>query len=184
MRKGVADGLQRSTASSSGSFLLGLKGCGMSAHAPTIGTVNKNRRMAGWVLLIAAGLPIAGILTAGLRQTDVAPGLVDWLFVVAIALITAATYGLAVPRVQRLEKSRALKVALGMAVVALALVPVAFWTMLPLIIGSAAAWIAYTVSEGARRTALAWTVLTIGCLAAALSAVGYVVSSFIEVPTL
>lgn len=156
----------------------------MTTHPHAAATGDANRRAAGWVLLIAAGLPVAGILTAGLRQVEVRPGLIDWLFVAAIVVVTAATFGLLVPRLQRLDRPRALGVALGMALVALALLPVAFWTMLPLILGSAAAWTAHTISQGGRRTGLAWAVIVTGGVAAALSVIGYVVSSFTEVPSL
>ena len=156
----------------------------MSAHVAEVGTNNANRQVAGVVLLIAAGLPVAGILTAGIRRAEVAPGLIDWVFVAAIVIVTLATFGLMVPRVQRLAKHRALGVALAMALVGLALLPIAFWTMLPLIIGSAGAWIAYTVSGDGRRTGVAWAGIVIGGVSGLLSAVGYVVSSFVDVPTL
>ncbi len=149
----------------------------MNAQVTDPATDSSNRRVGGATLLIAVGLPVAAILTAGMRQVEVQPGLIDWLFVAAVALVTIATFGVLVPRVQLRPPARAVRTALVMTVLALVLTPFAFWTMVPLILGSAGAWIAHTVTADRGRTRLASAAIMLGVLAGVLSVAGYIATS-------
>lgn len=144
--------------------------------ATTASTPDRRRFVGALVLLLAMGLPIGAILTAGVRDVEVQPGLVDWIFVGLVAVVTVATFGLLVPWAERRHKSAT--VALILSGVALALVPLAFWTMAPLILGAAGAQVAAT-STGAdgRRGRLATAAIVVGGMAALASVAGYIATS-------
>jgi hypothetical protein len=95
--------------------------------------------------LLAVGMPIVGILTAGIRGSDVEPGVVDWVFVGVVALIAIATFSLLVPRLVRRSGPTA---GLILSLVAFVTSFVAFWTMVPLILGAAGAVVGYEATRG------------------------------------
>jgi hypothetical protein len=129
----------------------------------------RTRLVAVLTLLVAVGLPVAAILTAGVRDVEVQPGAVDWIFTAGVAVVTLATFGLLVPWSARHTK-RAARSGLALSIAALLLSVMFFWTMVPVIFGSAGAWLGYTArktSEGVgRRTGLATTAIAIGTVAA------------------
>lgn len=125
-------------------------------------------------LLVAAGLPIAAIMTANVRGVEVQPGLIDWVLVAGIALTAVATFLLLLPWAAR-TSGRATGVGLVLSVVALLSSFFFFWTMVPVIFGTAGAWLGYSVKgiQGrSKRPAL--LAVAMGALAAVASVVAYI----------
>ena len=149
-----------------------------TAHMNQTGTF-KHRKTVGLVtFLVAVGMPVVGILTADARGAEVSPGVGDWIFVGIVAAIALATFALLVPWALGGEGSRTAGVALS----AFAFVTsfVAFWTMVPLILGAAGALIGYETrqtsdSESKQRFGLAATVL--GVIAAVVSVAATIATS-------
>jgi cytochrome bd-type quinol oxidase subunit 2 len=141
------------------------------------------RLVAGLTFLVAVGLPVAGILTADAREAEVSPGAGDWVFVALVAVVTAATFALLVPWSLRGEdgQNRRVKSGLTLSISAFLLSIVLFWTMLPVVFGSAGAWLGYLTREdanaGQRQTRMATAAIVIGGIATLASIVGYVATS-------
>lgn len=140
----------------------------------------RTRLVAALTLLVAVGLPVAAILTAGIRDVEVQPGAIDWIFVAGVALATVATFGLLVPWGMR-HARRAATTGFALATIALLLAGVFFWTMVPVIFGSAGAWLGYTARTMPRgtghRRGLATAAIAIGAVAVLGSVAAYVVTS-------
>lgn len=143
----------------------------------------RGRMVAGLTFLVAVGLPVAGILTADAREAEVSPGAGDWVFVALVAAATVATFARLVPWSLRGEDGgkRRVKSGLTLSISALLLSIVLFWTMLPVIFGSAGAWLGYLTREdakaGQRQARMATAAIIIGGLATLASVVGYVATS-------
>ena len=140
--------------------------------------------VAGLTFLFAVGLPIAAILTAGAREVEIEPGAVDWIFVATIAVVTALVFGLLVPRALRdsANGKRMAKVGLSLSGIALIAVVAAFWTMIPVIFGTAGAYLGYearqtTAGETTGRRWVPTAAMIIGGLAAIASVAAYVATS-------
>lgn len=139
----------------------------------------KHRKTVGLAtFLVAVGIPIVGILTADARGAEVSPGVGDWIFVGIVAAIALATFALLVPWALGGEGSRTAGVALS----AFAFVTsfVAFWTMVPPILGAAGALIGYETrqtsdSESKQRFGLGAMVL--GVIAAVVSVAATIATS-------
>jgi len=139
----------------------------------------RHRRIVGVItFLVATGVPIAGILSADARGAEVSPGLGDWIFVGIVAAISAATFGLLVPWALDRKGSRTAGVALsGFAFLASF---VAFWTMVPLILGAAGALIGYETrqsSEDGSKRMLGLAAMILGVIAAVVSIAGTIATS-------
>jgi len=132
-------------------------------------------------LLVAVGLPVAAILTAGLRDVTVEPGLIDWIFVGGVAVVTVLTFGALTVWLNRKPTARTGGVGLAFSVLATLAVPLTFWTMVPLILGTAGAWLGYrAVSHNraaGRSTKAATTAVVLGALAALTSVAMYIATS-------
>jgi hypothetical protein len=130
---------------------------------------------------VAVGLPVTGILTAADRDVDVQPGLIDWIFVAAVATITLVTFGALSLWLRRRPRAGTAPVGLALGVVAATASVVAFWTMVPVVLGSAAAWLGvlgHRSAHGSRSSAAtAVGAVALGALAALGSAVMYVATS-------
>jgi MFS family permease len=140
----------------------------------------RTRLVAALTLLVAVGLPVAAILTAGIRDVEVQPGAIDWILVAGVALVTVATFGLLVPWATG-HARRAATTGFALAATALLLTGLFFWTMVPVIFGSAGAWLGYTArtmpqGTGPRR-GLATAAIAIGAVAVLGSVAAYVVTS-------
>jgi hypothetical protein len=98
--------------------------------------------------VVAVGFPLIGILTAEAREVEVMPGTVDYVFVALIALVTLLIFGLVVPRGIQGNTGRTGLILSILAVVTV----VAFWTMLPIILGAAGALLGYEARSGTGST--------------------------------
>jgi hypothetical protein len=131
--------------------------------------------------LVAVGLPIGGILTADMRDVAVRPGLIDWIFVAGVAVLSVLTFGLLLLWLRGRPHANPARVGLVLSLVALAASIVAFWTMVPVVLGSAAAWLGVLGRDAATRSgtspAKATVALVVGLVAAAGSVVMYVITS-------
>ena len=135
----------------------------------------------GLTFLFAVGIPTAAILTAGMREVEVEPGLIDWIFVGGVAVVTILTFGGLTVWLSRKQDARTTPVGLVFSILAVLTVPVAFWTMLPVILGSAGAWLGYR-AIGSNRAAgqpvkAATTAVVLGALAALTSVAMYIATS-------
>ena len=112
----------------------------------------KHRKAVGIVTFLAAiGVPIVGILTADARGAEVSPGLGDWIFVGIVAAIALATFGLLVP--WALDRRGSLTGGAALSGLAFLASFVAFWTMVPLILGAAALVSVRLTTRGTRQAA-------------------------------
>jgi len=142
---------------------------GTFKHTKTVGIV---------MFLVATGIPIVGILTADARGVETSPGLGDWIFVGIVAAIAAATFGLIVPWALRGEGSRTAGVTLS----AFAFVAsfVAFWTMVPLILGAAGGLIGYETRQTSDRNSkqrLGLAAMILGTIAVVVSVAATIATS-------
>lgn len=129
----------------------------------------------------AVGIPVVAILTAGMRDVEVQPSLIDWIFVAGVAALTAVTFtGLSL-WLRRRPHARTGGAGLAFAVVALLATPVTFWTMVPVIFGAAGAWLGRRAlgqdDATGWRKARAVTAVALGALAALASVAMYVATS-------
>lgn len=128
--------------------------------------------------VLAVGIPIAGILTADARGVEVSPGLGDWIFVAIIAAIAASTFAFLVPWVLKGDGSRT--GGLVLSGVAFVTSFVAFWTMVPLILGAAGVLVGYetrlSTADG-RRRGLGLAAMVLGTIATVVSVVGTIATS-------
>jgi hypothetical protein len=131
-------------------------------------------------LLVAVGIPVAAILTAEARAVEIAPGLIDWIFVAGVATCTVITFGALTLWLQRNPRARTGRVGLGFGVVAFLATPVTFWTMVPVIFGTAGAWLGYRDisrhrADGRSKAAIAAIVL--GAVSVLASVAAYAATS-------
>lgn len=131
--------------------------------------------------LVAVGIPVAAILTADMRDVEVQPGLIDWIFVAGVAAATIATFGALGFWLSRKPHARTGGAALTFAIVAFLATPVTFWTMVPVIFGTAGGWLGYRAVtqnrlEG-RSNKVAITAVALGALAALASVAMYIATS-------
>lgn len=144
---------------------------------------SRARLVAGLTVLVAVGLPVAGILTADARDVQVSPGVGDWIFVALVAVVAVATFGLLLPWSLRGQdrQTRVVKSGLTLSIIAFVLSFMFFWTMIPVIFGSAGAWLGYQERERAKGTGqprrAATAVVVIGAIAAIASVAGTVATS-------
>jgi hypothetical protein len=148
----------------------------------SLGTRRERTALVGAVTFaVAVGLPVTGILTAGVRDVDVEPGLIDWIFVAAVATVTLVTFGALGLWLRRRPRANTAAVGLALGVVAAAASVVAFWTMVPVVLGSAAAWLGllgHRTAAGSRTpSVIAIGAVALGALAALGSVVMYVATS-------
>jgi len=145
------------------------------AHVPA---VKQRKTIAIATFVLAVGIPIAGILTADARGAEVSPGLGDWIFVAIVGAVAAATFAFVVPWALKGNGSRTGGLALsGFAFLASF---VAFWTMVPLILGAAGALIGYETrneAEGGTRRGLGLAAMVLGTIAAVVSVVATIATS-------
>jgi hypothetical protein len=131
--------------------------------------------------LVAVGIPMAAILTADMRDVEVQPGLIDWIFVVAVAAATVVTFGALAFWLSRQPHARTGGAGLTFAIVAFLATPVTFWTMVPVIFGAAGAWLGYrAVTQNrlaGRSNKVAITAVALGALAALASVAMYIATS-------
>jgi hypothetical protein len=152
-------------------------------EAPARQTTRLNRTalVGALTFLVAVGLPIGGILTADMRDVAVRPGLIDWIFVAGVAVLCVLTFSLLLLWLRGRPQANPARVGLVLSLVALAASIVAFWTMVPVVLGSAAAWIGVLGRDAATRSgtsaATATVALVVGVVAAVGSVVMYVVTS-------
>ncbi|HEX5533666.1 MAG TPA: hypothetical protein VFX33_07995 [Actinomycetales bacterium] len=143
--------------------------------------LNRTALVGALTFLVAAGLPVTGILTADMRDVAVRPGLIDWIFVSGVAVLSVLTFGLLVRWLRRRPHANPARVGLVLSLIAMAASIVAFWTMVPVVLGSAAAWLGVLGRDAATRSrtsaAEATIALVVGVVAAVGSAVMYVVTS-------
>jgi hypothetical protein len=139
---------------------------------------SRKRQVGASTFIVAVGLPIAAILTAEHRDVEIMPSLIDWIFVAGVAVTTIAVFGLLVP--WALRRPNVATAALTLSVTAAALL-VVFWTMLPLILGTAGAWLGLVARDTpdhlGPRSRQATAAIALGALAAILSIAGYVATS-------
>lgn len=151
------------------------------SHALQHPTRDRTALVGAMTATVAVGLPVAAILTADLRDVDVQPGLIDWVFVGGVAVLALATFGALTAWLRRRPAARTGGAGLALAVVALLATPVTFWTMVPVIFGTAGAWLGYRAAVERRRqgrgAAVAATATGLGALAALASVVMYVATS-------
>jgi hypothetical protein len=122
-----------------------------ATHLDQTVTVNHTRTVGVVTFLVATAIPIIGILTANAQGAEVEPGLGDWIFVGIVAATALATFGLLVPRILNNGGSRT--GGLIVSVIAFLSSFVAFWTMIPLILGAAGGLIGYqTIQDSTKRT--------------------------------
>ena len=128
--------------------------------------------------LLAVGMPIIGILTANARGAETAPGLGDWVFVGIVGLAAIGTFTLLVPWALRDNGSRT--GGLIVSTIGFATSFIAFWTMLPLILGAAGAFIGYkTLHDGAAgsRRGMAVAAIALGLIAMVVSVAATIATS-------
>jgi hypothetical protein len=150
-------------------------------HALEVPTQDRTRLVGILTFLVAVGIPVAAILTADMRDVEVQPGLIDWLFVAGVAATTIVTYVALALWLRRKPHARTGGAGLAFAIVALLATPVTFWTMVPVIFGTAGGWLGYRAvtqnrSEG-RSSTVAVTAVALGVLAALASVAMYIASS-------
>lgn len=127
--------------------------------------------------LIAVGLPIAAIATAGVRGAEIDPGLIDWALVGVVAVMALTTFALLLPWAA-MARGRATIVGVTLSTVALLASFVFFWTMVPVIFGTAGAWLGYSAMGAPGRPRAAGLVsMVLGALAAVASVVAYIATS-------
>lgn len=141
-----------------------------------------NLRLVGALTaVVAIGLPVAAILTAGARDVEVAPGAIDWIFVGGVAAFTAGTFALLVPWCLRGGSRRQARSAISLSVTAVVLTSVAFWTMVPLALGVAGSYLGTVVRSQRRATGephrVPTTAIVLGALAALGSVAAYIATS-------
>lgn len=131
--------------------------------------------------LVAVGIPMAAILTADMRDVEVQPGLIDWIFVAGVAAATIVTFGALAFWLSRKPHAPTGGAGLTFAIVAFLATPVTFWTMVPVIFGTAGGWLGYRAVtqnrlEG-RSNKVAITAVALGALAALASVAMYIATS-------
>ena len=135
------------------------------------------RPLGAVTFLVAVGLPIAAIATAGVRGAEIEPGPIDWALVALVALLALATFALLLPWAAR-APGRATAVGVTLSTVALVASFVFFWTMVPVIFGSAGAWLGYSATGAPGRSRAAGMIsMAMGALAAVASVVAYIATS-------
>jgi hypothetical protein len=153
----------------------------VTTHSTETKQPGRTGLVATLTFLAAVGLPAAAILTAGIRGTEVPPGVIDWIFIAAVAVLTIATFGLLVPWASHTSARRATTTGLTLSISALILSVLFFWTMVPVILGSAGAWLGYTARQARpgnqRRTGAATAAILVGALAALGSVAAYIATS-------
>lgn len=131
--------------------------------------------------IVAVGIPIAAILTADMRDVEVQPGLIDWIFVAGVAAVTVGTFSALVLWLSHKPAARTSRVGLTFAIVAFLATPVTFWTMVPVIFGTAGAWLGYRALTQNKNEDLpnkvAITAIALGALAALASVAMYIATS-------
>lgn len=150
-------------------------------HALEVPTQDRTGLVGILTFLTAVGIPVAAILTADTRDVEVQPGLIDWIFGAAVAAVTIVTFGALAFWLRRKPNARTGRAALTFAIVALLATPVTFWTMVPVIFGTAGAWLGHGAVtqdrlEG-RSNRVAITVVALGALAAIASVAMYIATS-------
>lgn len=131
--------------------------------------------------IVAVGIPIAAILTADMRDVEVEPGLIDWIFVAGVAAVTVVMFVSLVLWLNRQPHARTGGLGLTFAIVAFLATPVTFWTMVPVIFGTAGAWLGYRAftqnkKEG-RSNKIAITAIALGTLSTLASVAIYIATS-------
>lgn len=131
--------------------------------------------------LVAVGFPVAAILTADMRDVAVQPGLIDWIFVAGVAAATIVTFGALAFWLSRKPHARTGGAGVTFAIVAFLATPVTFWTMVPVIFGTAGGWLGYrditqNRLEG-RSAKVAITAVALGALSALASVAMYIATS-------
>lgn len=141
---------------------------------------SRTRLVAGLTFLVAVGMPIAAILTADIRDVEIQPGLTDWIFVAIVAVVALAVFGLLVPWASRTPR-RAGTSGLVLSLSALILSVMFFWTMAPVIFGSAGALLGHTArranQSSGTRGAAATAAILVGAFAALGSIAAYIATS-------
>jgi hypothetical protein len=148
-------------------------------HALENSTRDRTGLVGVLTFVVAVGIPIAAILTADMRDVEIQPGLIDWIFVAGVAAVAVVTFGALTLWVNRKSPARTGGAGLTFAIVALLATPVMFWTMVPVIFGTAGAWLGYLalgVTEG-RPNKVAITATVLGALAALASVAMYIATS-------
>jgi len=156
----------------------------MTTHLTETDRSAQRRLVAAATILIAVGLPVTAILTADIRGVETQPGLIDWIFVATVAVVAVATFGILVPRAERSTPARPARSAtlgLALSLGALVLSVILFWTMIPLIFGSAGAWLGYLARGHARDaghpTGRATTAVVLGLVTVLWTVAAYVATS-------
>jgi hypothetical protein len=148
-------------------------------HALENSTRDRTGLVGVLTFVVAVGIPIAAILTADMRDVEIQPGLIDWIFVAGVAAVAVVTFGALTLWVNRKSPARTGGAGLTFAIVALLATPVMFWTMVPVIFGTAGAWLGYLAlgaTEG-RPNKVAITATVLGALAALASVAMYIATS-------
>ena len=150
-------------------------------HALEDPTQDRTGLVAILTFLVAVGIPVAAILTADMRAVEVQPGLIDWIFVAGVAAVTIVTFGALAFWLRRKPHARTGGAGLTFAIIAFLATPVTFWTMVPVIFGTAGGWLGYRAVtqnrlEG-RSNKVAITAVVLGALAALASVAMYIATS-------
>lgn len=150
-------------------------------HALDTRTQDRTGLVGILTFLVAVGLPVAAILTADRRDVEVQPGLIDWIFVAGVAAVTIVTFGALAFWLSRKPRAHTGGAGLTFAIVALLATPVTFWTMVPVIFGTAGGWLGYRDVTQNRLDApsnkVAITAVALGALAALGSVTMYIATS-------
>lgn len=150
-------------------------------HALGGPTPDRTRLVGILTFLVAVGIPVVAILTADMRDVDVQPGLIDWIFVGGVAATTIGTFGALATWLSRRPHARTDRAGLTFAIVAFLATPVTFWTMAPVIFGTAGGWLGYRAVTRSRveggATTVAISAVALGSLAALASVAMYIATS-------
>jgi succinate dehydrogenase hydrophobic anchor subunit len=151
----------------------------IEATHPVQATKPRQIRTAGFVtFLLAVGIPIVGIVTADVRGAEVAPGLGDWIFVGIVGAVAIGTSTIFVPWALRGNRSKTAGIVVSGFAFATSFV--AFWTMIPLILGAAGALIGYETTQdddAGSRPVVSLASIVLGVIAVVVSVAATIATS-------
>lgn len=140
-----------------------------SAHGESDGLRRALVPLGTTVFVVTIGFTALGVFSHG-PQTDPHSASEFYMVAAVVAAATLAIFGILLPRALRPDTVRSGGTALTMSVVGAALLVPAFWSGLPLVLGSAGAILGYAGRSARKGAGISTVAMVVGILAS----IGYV----------